>query len=321
MVTSGDSYLAIDVGSDRLAAGVVNDHGEVLVRDRIAVPSREVWVAVQRLARRVMAARPEAAPLRACSVSCEGPIDKERGTVSPLHLASLTDFELRDRMHELTGLPTVLSTSAQARVVAERWVGAARGVHDVMLLLLGDTVEAGVVSTGRLLGGGAGNAGQIGHLIVEPGGAPCVCGARGCLWAYVSGIALHQELDRPLRRASAAIVERTGLMVGRALASAAAVFDLRLVLLTGSVPAAFGPQFVDAAARELDQRCRVAHLRSMPDRARPLVQIGTAALGREAALIGGAGLARLRLRQAAKEPIASAAAVPPPTPVSGSPTR
>jgi len=94
-----------------------------------------------------------------------------------------------------------------------------------------------------------------------------------------------------------------------------------LVLLAGTLPATFGRPFAEAVARELDQRSRIAHLRSMPDRARPLVQIGTAALGREAALIGGAGLARLRLRQAAKEPIVSAAAVPPPTPVSGSPTR
>jgi predicted NBD/HSP70 family sugar kinase len=87
-------------------------------------------------------------------------------------------------------------------------------------------------------------------------------------------------------------------MIGRAVASAAAIFDLRLVLFAGSVPATFGQPLLDAAGRELDQRSRVAFLRSMPDRSRPLVQLGLTTLGRESALIGAAGLARLALRQA-----------------------
>ncbi len=173
-------YLAIDVGHDRLAAGIVNDYGEVLVRDRIATPARDVWPALQRLIRRVVAARPEdAGALVACGVTCEGPIDKDEGTVAPLHMPSLVGFTLRERVHELTRLPTVLATSAQARVLAERWIGAARGVADVMVLLVADAVEAGIVSNGRLLGGRRGNAGLIGHVNVEPNGLACVCGARG----------------------------------------------------------------------------------------------------------------------------------------------
>jgi glucokinase len=302
---SASTYLAIDVGHDRLAAGVVNDHGEVLVRDRVATPHRDVWPALERLVRRVVAARPDdVGPLRACGVTCEGPLDRETGTVDPLHLPSLHGFEMRSRVHELTRLPTVLASSSQGRVLAERWIGAARGARDVMVLLLTDTVEAGVVSNGRLLGGRRGNAGQIGHMTVEPNGHRCVCGANGCLWAYASGAALQAEMNRPLRRAPGPVVERTGMMVGRALAGAAAVFDLRLVLLAGSVTATFGQPFIEAVTRELDQRCRVAHLRSMPDRSRPLVQVGVAGMGREAALVGAAGLGRLALRQASPRPVA-----------------
>lgn len=296
-------YLAIDVGHDRLAAGIVNDYGEVLVRDRVTMPARDMWPALQRLIRRVVAARPDdAGALLGCGVTCEGPIDKDDGTVHPLHMPQLGGgFALRERVHELTRLPTVLATSSQARVLAERWIGAARGIADVMVLLLADAVEAGVVSNGRLLGGRRGNAGQIGHINVEPNGIACVCGARGCLWAYASTSALQAEIDRPLRRAPAAVIERTGVMIGRAVASAAAVFDLRLVLLAGSVPATFGPTLIETASRELDQRSRISFLRSMPDRSRPLVQLGLTTLGREAALIGAAGLARLALRQATRE--------------------
>ena len=304
---TGSVYLAIDIGHDRLAAGVVNDYGEVLVRDRVATPARDVWPALQRLVRRVVAARPEdSGMLRACGVTCEGPIDKELGTVSPLHIPILRDFAMRDRIHELTRLPTVLASSSQARVIAERWIGAARGVSDVMVLLLSDAVEAGIVSGGRLLGGRRGNAGQIGHMNVEVNGAPCICGARGCLWAYASALALQTEMNRPLRRAPGPVVERTGVMIGRAIASAAAVFDFRLVLLAGTVPTTFGAPLIEAASRELDQRSRIPFLRSMPDRARPLVQLGVSTLGREAALVGAAGLGRLALRQAPKQAAARA---------------
>src|SRR5262245_18977653 len=66
------SYLAIDVGTDRLAAGVVYGSGEVIVRDRVATPPRDVWPALHRLVRRVVAARPDDADaLERCGVSCE----------------------------------------------------------------------------------------------------------------------------------------------------------------------------------------------------------------------------------------------------------
>ncbi len=104
-------------------------------------------------------------------------------------------------------------------------------------------------------------------------------------------------MNRPLRRAPAPVIDRTGRMIGRALASAAAIFDTRLVLLTGTVPATFGSSLLDAATQELDQRSRLAHLRSMPDRSRPLVQVGVSHLGREAALIGAAGIGRLAQRE------------------------
>lgn len=290
----GGSYLAIDIGHDRLGAGVVNARGEVLVRDRVVTPKLEVWPALQRLVRRVLAAAPGDGAIESVGVACEGPIDITDGTVHPLNIPALQGFALRDHIAELTGATTALATLAQAGVIAERWIGGARGTRDVMMLLLGDSVEAGVVSNGRLLGGRRGNAGQIGHMIVEPGGAPCRCGAAGCLSAYVSGQALSAEINRPLRRTPQAIVERSGAMIGRAIASAAAVFDLRLVLFAGTLPRVFGPELIDAAGAELDRRLRLGHLRSMPDRSRPLVQLGVATLGREAALVGAAGISRMR---------------------------
>ena len=287
------------MANDRLAAGVVDELGEVIVRDRVTTPPRDVWPALHRLVRRVVAARPDdiEAPI-ACGVSCEGPIDVESGTVTPLHLPIWQQFELRERVSDLTGLPTVLGPAAHGRVLAEHWVGGAQQVRDVMVLLASDAVEAGIICSGRLLRGGHGNAGQIGHVVVEPDGRPCPCGGSGCLTAYASSSAIEDETNRPLQRAPASIIDRTGAMIGRAVASAVAVFDLRLVLLTGAVPAAFGAPLVDAARRELDQRSRLAHVRAGADRAEHRVHLDVTALGSEAPLVGAAGLARWQLAQA-----------------------
>ena len=137
------TFLAIDVANDRLAAGVVDELGEVIVRDRVTTPPRDVWPALHRLVRRVVAARPDdiEAPV-ACGVSCEGPIDVESGTVTPLHLPIWQQFELRERVSDLSGLPTVLGPAAHGRVLAEHWVGGAQQVRDVMVLLASDAVEA-----------------------------------------------------------------------------------------------------------------------------------------------------------------------------------
>jgi glucokinase len=287
------TYLAIDVGTVRLVAGVVDDSGEAIVRDRVAAP-RDIWPALHRLVRRVVAARPDDAdPLELCGVSCEGPIDREAGTVDPLHLPAMHGFELRERVRDLTGLPTVIGTTAEARMLAERWIGSAQAVDDVMVLLLSDAVEAGIVCNGRLLRGRRGNAGQIGHVIVEPDGLPCPCGGRGCLTAYASSSAIENETNRPLRRAPAAVIERTGMMIGRAVATAAAVLDLRKVILAGGVVSVFGTPLLEAARRELDQRSRLMHLRHGVDRAESRVEVEFTAMGIEAPLVGAAALARL----------------------------
>ena len=169
---------------------------------------------------------------------------------------------------------------------------ARKASDDVLVLLMSEAVEAGVICNGRLLHGRLGNAGALGHVVVEPDGLPCPCGGLGCLTAYASSAAIEEETNRPLRRAPASVIERTGMMIGRAVASAVAVFDVRLVLLGGAVPGAFGQPLLDAARRELDQRSRLAHVRAGPDRSEHRVTLDVTSLGTVAPLVGAAALAR-----------------------------
>jgi glucokinase len=261
VASDGDTVLSVVVDPGRLAAGIVDAGGDVLVRDRVGTPGREVWRSLEQVVRRVLAARPDdVAPPRAVGVSCAGPVDLTAGSVSPALMPVWTAFPLRDHLQQLTGLPVHLDTLAGAAATAERWIGEAVDVPSFMLVVLDQSIESACIVDGRRLWGAHGNAGALAHVNVEPGGAPCACGASGCLSAYASTSALEAEMSRPMRRATPSIVERTGIMAGRAIASAAAVFDISTFFLAGSVVDTFGDPFVATVQREVSLRSRLSHL-------------------------------------------------------------
>jgi glucokinase len=179
------------------------------------------------------------------------------GVVSPLHIPSWRNFPLREFAERLTDLPVAVDNDAKALALAEGWCGAAVGVADFIGVVVGTGVGGGIVSGGRLLEGRLGNAGHVGHLVVEPDGRPCRCGGFGCLEAYCSGVAIEAETSRAPQRASTAIMERTGTLVGRALASVGAIVDLRLAVVGGSVALGFGATFFNSAQAALDRHAQL----------------------------------------------------------------
>jgi glucokinase len=259
----GLRYLAVDLGPNRLAAGVVDGTGSVLVRDRLPTPARHVWPALAALVGRVLAADPSGVAPVACGVAVPGPIDHASGSVAATRLPSWSGFPLRDALAEATGLPVHLDTTGRAFVRGEAWRGHAVGVRDVLGIVANDVVDAGVIADGRLVDGVGRRAGAVGHIVVEPGGQRCICGDDGCLDAYVGAAAIEDETSRPLRRTPPATIERAGLMLGRAIASLAAIVDPTIVVVGGAVPAVFGAPFHEAMVREVEQRSRLGHLASM----------------------------------------------------------
>jgi glucokinase len=274
--------LAVDIGGTKLAAGVVDGRG--VVGDRRTVPTpgdesaealfdvlaslvTEVWV-------------PDAA---AIGVGCGGPMRRGGAAVSPLNIGAWRDFPLRSRLAERFGLAVFVDNDAKALALGEGWRGAAVGVSDYLAMVVSTGVGGGIVLDGRLLDGHDGNAGHVGHVVVEPAGRPCVCGARGCLEAEASGTAIAAITGRPAIEAPAEVRWRVGRLVGQAVASVAALLDLRLAVVAGSVALGFGDDFFGAAQDELDRRARIDHARG--------AEIRPAGLGADGPLVGAAAVA------------------------------
>ena len=219
----------------------------------------------------------------AVGVGCGGPMDAHGEHVSPLNIPGWRAFPLRTRLAAHTQLPVWVDNDAKALALGEGWTGAARGARDYIGMVVSTGVGGGIVLDGRLLDGAAGNAGHIGHVIVEPGGRACGCGAHGCLEAEASGSAITRFTGAPPADAPEELRVRTGMLVGRAVASVANLLDLPLAVVSGSVALGFGEPFFAAAQRELDASCRLDFSRG--------TKIVPGALGPDGPLIGAARVA------------------------------
>lgn len=278
--------LAIDIGGTKLAAGVVDGAGRVLVDAQVPTAGdgpEGLFGALGSLVGAVRAALPAGAPAPVvCGVGCGGPMTLGGATVSPVNIEQWRGFPLRDRLAELVGLPLAVDNDAKALALAEGWVGAAAGERDFLAMVVSTGVGGGIVVDGRLLDGRDGNAGHIGHITVEPEGAACACGARGCLEAEASGTGIARRTGRPSIEAGPDVIERTGTLVGRGVAAVANLLDLRLAVVAGSVALGFGAPFFEAAQREVDARARLEF--SAGTRIRP------AGLGAHGPLVGAAAV-------------------------------
>jgi glucokinase len=279
------TVIAVDVGGTKLAAAIVDDGGRILERARTETPAttdaEALFGALAAMIESVPADGRAAAT--ACGVGSGGPMRAANAFVSPVNIPAWRDFPLRDRLHALTGLPTTVENDAKALALGEGWLGAAAGARNFIAMVVSTGIGGGIVLDGRLLDGDDANAGHVGHVIVEPDGRVCGCGAQGCVEAEASGTAIRAITGAPPEHAPPDVVERTGRLVGRAVASVANLLDLPLAVVSGSVALGYGDPFFAAAQAELDRRCRLDFSRG--------TRIVRGGLGADGPLIGAAAVA------------------------------
>ncbi|MFC1414801.1 ROK family transcriptional regulator [Streptacidiphilus sp. N1-12] len=196
-----------------------------------------------------------------------------------------------------TGLPTQLLNDANAGAIGEWLYGAGQGVDDLVYIRLSAGIGAGVIADGRLLTGGGGLAGEIGHLQVVPDGLFCRCGNRGCLETVASPTSIARLLSRSWGRqvdpddlsalldsgqpAVQTAVREAGEAVGRALATTVTLLDPQLVIIGGDFSWA-GEILLDPIRRGIERYALPA--------ARRRVRVVAGGLGAAAEVRGAAGI-------------------------------
>jgi len=286
----------VDIGATKLAAGIVTFEGKLVAQARVPTPRGDgvdAEVLFDALASLVSDILDRHDDLTSCGVGCGGPMTPGGEEISPLNIPAWRGFPLRSRLEALTGLEVFVDNDAKALALGEGWVGAARDRRDFMAMVVSTGVGGGIVLDGRLLDGRLGNAGHVGHVIVEPNGRSCRCGSQGCLEAEASGDAIAAMTGRAPAEATPEVIERSGRLVGRAIASVSNLLDLDLTVIAGSVALGFGAPFFAAASDELRQRSRLSY-----DAAAKVIPAG---LGSSGPLVG-AGAVAWRVLGAARTP-------------------
>ena len=277
--------LAIDIGGTKMDVGIVDIDEGIIERRR--APSTGVVdgdALFDRLAALLDEIRATGAAdgVRLCGVGCGGPMTLGGAQVSPLNIPAWRDFPLRERLSAHTGMPVFIDNDAKALALAEGWRGRAQGERNFVGMVVSTGVGGGIVLDGRLLDGAAGNAGHIGHIVVEPDGTATPGHIRGVLEGEASGTAIAFRTGRPAAEADAAERARVATMVGRAVGSVANLLDLRLAVVAGSVALGYGDEFFVTAQAEVDRVAALQHSIG--------TQIVPAALGADGPLIGAAAV-------------------------------
>jgi glucokinase len=202
-------YLGVDLGGVNVRAAVVDAAGHVLGQEKHRLLSKEppqVAEAVLRAAKTACgAAGMPFSEMKGMGLGVSGMIDREQGLVRSAPALGWHDVPFIKLLQARTPrTPLWISSELSVSAWGERAVGGGRGVNDLIVVLVGANVGAGIVLGGKLQEGASGAAGELGHTVVVPNGRLCSCGKRGCLEAYAGGQNLAAWARDDLRIAMAA---------------------------------------------------------------------------------------------------------------------
>ncbi|MFH1436018.1 MAG: ROK family protein [Pseudomonadota bacterium] len=243
--------IGIDVGGTFVKAGLVDEAGAVAMRaerpTNAAAGEHEIEKGILAIVSELKAAAP-AAPA-GVGIGVPGMVRIAEGIVarSP-NIACWKDYRAKERLEAALGETVILDNDANMAAVAEGWTGAGKGIRSFLAVTLGTGIGSGIVLDGRLWHGDTGRAGELGHLVVEPGGAECGCGGRGCVERYASADGMRRlareaglDVDVPALMALAAggsvpardVFRTAGRSLGSALGAWFNMTDVRTVIVGG----------------------------------------------------------------------------------------
>jgi len=190
--------IGVDMGGTNVRMGIVTPVGKVLKKTQYPIDISKKGLAlleevVSNLKNFIRRELKESKQLIGIGIGIAGAIDMKRGIIneSP-NIKDLKGFALRDFLEKRISYSIAIENDANAFILGEGWVGAAKGCKHYCGITLGTGVGGGIVVAGEILHGVEGMAGEVGHMVINPKGPLCGCGGRGCLEVYASGTGIRR---------------------------------------------------------------------------------------------------------------------------------
>ncbi|WLT31021.1 ROK family transcriptional regulator [Geothrix sp. PMB-07] len=275
--------ICVDLSGDEFQGALVNLKGDVLLRHALPVGERKGEAALQ-LAHRLIEGlwAQTSAPILGIGIGTPGPVDTEKGIIRQAVNLGWANLDLRENLAGRYNVPIHIANDSHVAALAECAYGGHGRTPSLVLIKVGEGIGSGIVLNGNLHTGDGFSAGEVGHLCVVRGGAPCTCGNLGCLetvastpsvLAFLRETALHTP-ETPLGRALAsreatldllrafndggdpqarALVRNLGAHLGVVAASLAGVLNVHKIVLSG-MPSLFGEPLLEAMRAEIRAR-------------------------------------------------------------------
>ena len=277
--------LAVDLGGTKLSVAIVDDRGAILDRRKAPVDKAAVVDQIGHLARDLGGAA-------AAGLIVPGIYFAETGEIWAPNLFGHQRVPFREQLQARLGFPVTIDSDRAGYVLGEQWLGAARGLRDVVFLAVGTGIGAGILAGGRLIRGAQDIAGAVGWFALDPRFQDDYR-AMGCWEAEAAGPALArrygarsaEEVAAAARAGDAAalrVIQETAAWLAMGVANIVSILNPEMIVLGGGLMQA-GDLLLDPIRRR------------MPDWAQPVaarsVRIELSALGEDAGLLGAARIA------------------------------
>lgn len=285
-----NSVIAVDLGGTKLSAAIVDETGRVLERIRRRVEAVDFSASVRQIADVIHEMMRQ--PQTGVGLIVPGIYFPSSGNAWAPNLWGHEQVPLRQELERVVPLPVVIDSDRAGYVMGERWLGAARGLDDVVFLSVGTGIGAGIISGGRLIRGTGDIAGAVGWFALNPQ-RQSIYREVGCWEAEAAGPGLARRLNVPSAeevvaaarqgdvRAQKAI-EETAVYLGMGLANIVSILNPEMIVLGGGVMQA-GDLFLDSIKRVMAEWAQPVAARQ--------VRIEMTQLGEDAGLLGAARLA------------------------------
>ena len=200
--------IGIDIGGTKVAAGIVDQDGGILATDRAPMvkDSHETMLeSICTVVDRLLAQGHERP--RAIGIAVPGTVDRDRGIAVSAVNVGWKNLPLVDVLRDRYGLPGVIANDANAGAWGEYAFGTGKDTQHLVYITVGTGIGGGIIEDGRVVRG-SGAAGEIGHILVSPGGPLCPCGVRGCLESLAAGPGIARRGKQAAAEQPTAIVHR-----------------------------------------------------------------------------------------------------------------
>lgn len=190
-------YIGIDIGATNLKAGLVDDAGQILAKQKMKIAQIETPDLLARhLARMTEELAAEVGvdldEIFSIGVGVPGVVEIRSGSLQYSCNLPFRRVPLRRLFHKYMNKPLYLENDGNCAAVGEYYAGAGRRSKRFVTITLGTGIGGGIIHNGKIYHGSNGMAGEVGHMVIQRGGLPCPCGRHGCWEQYASATALKR---------------------------------------------------------------------------------------------------------------------------------